>query len=85
MSLAPARVLHVDGDRTPAAVHEVALGIDDRVADAVDAHDVGAEIGEQHRRERHRPEPRQLDHAQPSQRSPRAGHCVNHLTDYTTC
>ncbi|GHC55408.1 hypothetical protein GCM10010507_34860 [Streptomyces cinnamoneus] len=38
-------------------------------AGPVDADDVGAEVGEQHRGERARPDPRELDHAHPRERT----------------
>ena len=41
-------VLQVDGDGTAAAVEDVVLRIGGAIADAVDAHDLGAEIGQQH-------------------------------------
>src|SRR5205807_631645 len=65
-------LLEVDPDRPPAAVQhlhpprvESAL---DRLC-AVDAHHVGAHVGEQHRRERPRPDARDLDHPHVRQRS----------------
>ena len=57
-------LLEVDADRAPAAVqHLHPPGIEsalDRLG-AVDAHHVGAQVGEQHRRERPRPDARDLD------------------------
>jgi len=66
------RVLEVDADRAPAAVeHLEPPGVEapfDRLR-AVDAHDVGPQVGEQHRRERPRADARDLDDPHVRQRS----------------
>jgi hypothetical protein len=65
------RILEVDGDRTPAAAHQIEFGAtrhaEAGIGLAVDANDVGAQIGEQHRRERARSNTAQLDHLETDQ------------------
>ena len=60
-------VLEVDGDVAPAAQHEVGTGVagDGPTRDLcpLDADHVGAEIGQQHRRERAGPDAGELDDA----------------------
>jgi hypothetical protein len=70
-------VLEVDGDRAPAAVEQlggvVGAGADEAAApDAVDAQDVGAEVGEQHRAEGPRADAADLDDADPGERAAHA-------------
>ena len=60
------RVLQVEGDRRPTAAEQVLLGARDlqaTPAGPVDAHHVGAEVGEHHGRERPGPDTDHLDDA----------------------
>ena len=66
-------VLQVDADRAAAAVHDVLRRVGriatPHVAGAVDAHDVGAHVGEHHRRERPRADAGDLDDSNSGERS----------------
>ena len=69
--LDPVGVLQVDADRTSVAVQDrhaarVEATVDG--LDAVDPQDLGAHVGEQHRRERPRADPDELDDLHPCQR-----------------
>ena len=61
----PCRVLEIDGHRATSAVHEVDVGLGQRrvggLLVAVDAHDVGAGVGQHHAGEGSRAQPGQLD------------------------
>ena len=70
------RPLEVEHHRAPPAVENPVRGGHPIATRAVHAHHVGAEIGEYHPAVRHRPDPGQLDHPQPVQRS-HAGHASN--------
>lgn len=61
--------LEVDADRAFVAVGEVVRGIDPerRAAGPVDAHHIGAEVGQEHRGERSRADARQFDDTHPGQ------------------
>ena len=59
--LDPVGVLEVDRDRAATPVQHVEAVEARPTSGPVDPHDVGAEIGEHHRRERRRPDARQLD------------------------
>ncbi len=63
--------LEVDEDGPLVAIGDVVRRVDaqPRAAGAVDAHDVGTEVAEQHGRERARPDPRELDHAHSGERT----------------
>ena len=66
-------VLQVDADRAPAAVQRLEVRLVERrrvdLLRPVDAHDVGAHVGEQHPGERARPDPGELDDLHALQRS----------------
>ena len=59
--------------RMPAETAVVLAPAFKALGDPVDPYDVGAEVGEPHGGERRRPQPGQLDHAQPGQRAGRRG------------
>ncbi|RPK45394.1 hypothetical protein EES40_13265 [Streptomyces sp. ADI93-02] len=72
--------LQVDEDRPLVAVGEVEGGFDadHRASRPVDAHHVGAEVGEEHRGERTRADARQFDDAHSGQRALRSASCRCH-------
>ena len=65
-------VLEIDGDAAPAALHQVGrhpAGAPDDLR-PLDAHDLGAEVGEEHGRERARPDAGELDDPVAGERLP---------------
>jgi hypothetical protein len=74
----PSRVLQIERHRPAAAGQQLQLGRAEHqpAAGPVDPEHVGSQLGQQHRSERRRPDPRELDHPHPGQRSLRhAHHC----------
>ena len=69
--LGAARRAHVQLQRAAAAPERAGGQPVERPGrlELVDAHDLGAEVGEQHAGERHRPDRRQLDDTRTAQRS----------------
>ena len=61
------RGLEIDRHRAPATVQDGGEGLRARPGRAVDAHDLRAEIGQDHPAERPGPDPPELDHAQPGE------------------